>query len=119
MAEQANAPRKATVKLMKQQLKALKLASGIVVKTTRAYKSTRQRDGATQEEVAKKSGLSQNQVSRFENGSFIPNDTELDDALEACGFDLSQPGASSFRDLLQFIRDNEDHLDSIEQELPH
>lgn len=118
MADQANAPRKATVKLMKQQLKALKLASGIVVKTTRAYKSAQQPEGATQQEVADESGLTQNEVSRFENGSFIPEDTELDDALEACGFDLSQPGASSFREMLQFIRNNEGSLEAIEQELP-
>jgi transcriptional regulator with XRE-family HTH domain len=118
MADQANAPRKATVKLLTQQLEALKSACGIVIKTTRAYKSAQQPQGATQQDVSTQSGLSQNEVSRLENGTFIPEDSELDDALEACGFDLSDPGASAFRNMLQFIRDNESDVRSVEEELP-
>jgi len=120
MAGEANTPRKASAKLLKHQVDALKMVSGILIKATRAYKSTDDPKGSTQTEVGKAATpvVSQPQVSFFENGTFIPPDPQLGQVLVACGFDLAKPGASAFVRLLQFIRDNETAIGQLEGELP-
>jgi hypothetical protein len=107
-------------KAAKQQVDSLKLVAGILVKATRAYKSSSDPDGATQSEVGKAANpvVSQPEISKLENGTFIPADPQISHVLKACGFDLAKPGASTFFKLLQFIRDNEADLGQLESELP-
>jgi hypothetical protein len=118
MAGDANTPRKASAKLLKQHIQSLKLIAGILVKVTRAYKSPSDPDGSTQTQVASAAALNQPQISDFENGLSIPNDPQLSAVLTACGFDVSKPGAAAFLSLLMFVRDNEQQLAQLESELP-
>jgi hypothetical protein len=120
MAGEANTPRKASAKLLRQQVDSLKLVAGILIKATRAYKSAADPDGATQTEVGRAANpaVTQPQISNFENGTFIPADPQLSQVLGACGFDLTKPGAGTLVKLLQFIRDNEAALGQLEGELP-
>jgi len=118
MAEQANAPRKASAELLAIQIHALKLTCGLVAKATRAYKTLAKSESLTQEAVATASSLAQPQVSDFENGKFIPSNAELDKLLTACGFDLNLPGGKSYRDLLKFLRDSAEDLKELPKELP-
>lgn len=120
MAGEANTPRKASARLLKQQVESLKLVAGILIKVTRAYKSANQPAGSTQTDVGQAANpvISQPQVSNFENGTFIPVDPQLGQVLTACGFDHTKPGAAALVKLLQFIRDNEAALGQLEGELP-
>jgi len=104
--------------LLAKEIESLKLTVGILIKATRAYKSPAQPDGAKQTDVATASGLTQPQVSSFENGEFIPDDYKLTAALSACGFDLNKPGAAALQELIRFIRDKEADLQKLESELP-
>ncbi|WP_295430127.1 helix-turn-helix transcriptional regulator [uncultured Thiodictyon sp.] len=118
MTGEANVPRKFAAKLLANEVESLKLTCALLVKMTRAYKSSTQPDGATQTDIASNSGLHRPQVSLLENGKFIPDDERLSAALTACGFDLNKKGATAFYALLRFIRDKESDLQQLEKELP-
>ena len=121
MSDQANSPRKASADLLVNQLRGLKLVCGIVAKATRAYKSANKQDSLTQTAVATAvgGGITQPQVSQFENGEYIPpNNAELNALLSECGFDLNSRGGAGYRNLLIFLRDSAPMIDALPAELP-
>jgi hypothetical protein len=118
MAKDANTPRKASAKLICSELQSLKIAAGILVKTTRAYKRPSAPDGLRQEDVARPADLTVNEISRWENSTFVPPDPKLQDALNISGFDLTKPGGKVLLDLFKFIRDRETDLRELEKEMP-
>jgi len=101
-----------------KQVGTLKSAAGLVVKTTRAYKSTSMPDGLTQTAVEEATGVQQPYISKFENGDEILKDPDLGKVLDECGVDRSKPGGAAFFDLLKYIRDHEAALAKLEGELP-
>ena len=120
MANEANTPRKASAKLLVNQFEGLKLICGMVTKTTRAYKSPGKAGvPTTQKAVGTAAGLSQPYVSQFENGAVVPaNDIDLQTLLKESGFDLTKPGGAAFYELLKFLRDKENDIQKLEDELP-
>ncbi|HEL3784171.1 TPA: helix-turn-helix transcriptional regulator [Stenotrophomonas maltophilia] len=118
MAGDANTPRKASAKLLKQQLHSLQLTAGILIKSTRSYKRSGKPDGRKQTDVATVCGTTQTDMSRIENGSFLPGDPMLQKILVECGFDVSKPGGASFLKLLKLIRDEASNIDKIKNEKP-
>lgn len=118
MAGDANTPRKASAKLLKQQLQSLQLTAGILIKSTRSYKRPGKPDGLKQTDVAAACGTTQTDMSRIENGSFLPGDPMLRNILAECGFDVSKPGGSAFLKLLKLIRDETPNIDELKNEKP-
>jgi len=51
-------------------------------------KEIRERQGMTQVELSQKSGISQEHISRIENGKFIPNVKTADKLAQAMGVKL-------------------------------
>ena len=118
MAKDANAPRKASAKLICNEIRSLKIGAGILIKSTRAYKRPSAPDGYRQTDVAQKAHITQNDVSRLENGTYIPDDPQLADALTAAGFVLTHKGGKALLALMKFIRDHESALSHLESEQP-
>lgn len=118
MAGDANTPRKASAHLLSQQLKSLQLTAGILIKSTRSYKRAGKPDGLKQTDVAVACGTTQTDISRIENGTFIPPDPMLNDILKECGFDTSLPGGSALLKLLQLIRSEAANLSKLPTEKP-
>ena len=118
MAARANIPRKASADLLLQHIQSLKLVCGMLAKTTRAYTAG---DGSlTQAEVEASVGLPPNTgtLTRFENGSFIPDQPLLNKLLSESGFDLDKPKSSAYSELLDFLRDHAAQLDALPSECP-
>ena len=118
MAGDANTPRKASARLLKQQIHSLQLTAGILIKTTRSYKRAGAPNGHLQTEVAGQIGRNQSEISRVENGTLIFPDKDLRKLLVQCGFDLHAPGGRAFFQMLRFLRDHGDNLAQLEDERP-
>lgn len=120
MAQDANSPRLAAVRLLKVQIEAVRLSAGILVKATRAYKRGKEPDGLRQQDVAKASGLHQPEISDFENGGKVPEESKLQRLLEECGFhiDAVGSGGNALLELLTFLRKYGDDIGNIEREKP-
>lgn len=118
MAGDANTPRKASAKLLKQQLHALHLTAGILIKSTRSYKRAGKPSGLRQTDVATAIGKLQGEISRVENGTLLFPDPVLCNLLTHSGFDMSKPGGSAMLKLLQFIRDHSDDIEALKDEKP-
>jgi transcriptional regulator with XRE-family HTH domain len=104
--------------LLKQQLHALQLTAGILIKSTRSYKRPGTPDGLRQADVAMSSGKAQGEISRFENGTLLFPDPTLRLLLQKYGFDMTAPGGTALLRLLQFLRDEGENIAKIENEKP-
>jgi hypothetical protein len=118
MAGDANAFRKASIELLRNELVGLRRTVGLVVKSTRSYKSPRRPTGKRQVEVQQETGFQQSQLSRFENGTLIPDDRSLASVLKSCGFDLAKPGGRAVQELLRLLRDHEAGVQALLKEAP-
>ncbi len=118
MAGDANAFRKASIELLRQEIDALRRTLGLVVKSTRAYKSPGRPDGRRQTQVAGVVGISQPRVSQFENGSIGLSNADLRNLLRECGFDITAPGGRALEAVIRAVRDHEAGIDVLLEEAP-
>lgn len=117
----SNVNRKAAAKTVNAALQTLLKTIGLSIQTHRAYESSsRGSRGLRQEEVATHAGTSQSAISTLENGTAIPeDDTILEAILEKCGFDM-QPGmgGEALFNVLKALRDNKNGMKLIDKQLP-
>lgn len=118
MAGDANTPRKASARLLRQQVHALQLTAGILIKATRSYKRPGAPDGLRQTDAAQLIGRTQGEISRIENGTPLLPDPLLEQLLNHCGFDTAAEGGAALLRLLQFLRDEGGNLAALEAERP-
>ena len=118
MAGDANAFRKASIEVLRTELVGLRRTIGLVVKSTRSYKSPGRQNGKRQVEVQQETGFQQSQLSRFENGTLIPDNQDLSSVLESCGFDLAKPGGLAVSEILRVLRDHEAGIRALLKEAP-
>ena len=118
MAGDANAFRKASIELLRNELVGLRKTVGLVVKSTRSYKSPARPKGKRQIQVQQETGFQQSELSRLENGTLIPDDQRLTAVLKSCGFDLAKPGGRAVCEVLRVLRDHEAGIQALLKEAP-
>jgi transcriptional regulator with XRE-family HTH domain len=118
MAGDANAFRKASIELLRDEIDALRRTLGLVVKSTRAYKSPGRPDGKRQTQVAGVVGISQPRVSQFENGSISLTNANLRRLHQECGFDVRSEGGQALEAIIRTVRDHEGGIDALLHEAP-
>jgi hypothetical protein len=115
MAGDANSPRLGTARLLQQEVAALKLTCGILVKTTRAYKRPGKPTGLRQPDCK---ALSQAALSNLELGKSIPGDPKLASILTEVGFDPGLASTQALLALMQFLRDHAKDIKALEDDEP-
>lgn len=120
MANKANAPRKAAIELLLNQIDGLFLTAGMVVKATRGYTPEGEQTSKRQSDVVAALGnrILQPALSSFENGKVIPGAAVLPDVLEQCGFQRNARGFNALVQLLSFLRDHSEALEHLNDEAP-
>jgi DNA-binding XRE family transcriptional regulator len=118
MAEKANVFRKATAELLHQELSAMRITVGIMIKAYRAYKRPGKPSGYTQDEIAQATDVAQPQLSLLENGKAILPDPQLQCVLTQCGFDVTESPGQDVLELLKLLRDRQPKIAGVIKDKP-
>ncbi len=110
-------PRLATARALSAELDAVGCLAGLMVKAVRDYKAGGE-GRQTQDDVAKKAGVSQGTVSNLEAGKRVPQERNLTKVLNAMGLDFTEPGGAALKALLEYIRDHGKNLKQLSSEPP-